>query len=123
MLESQKPPRIYCFQADYLASQQFNPQEIPAWLSLEVNWQGYRIHTLPWVADVARVLGLLAIEDTPQGWQDYLESLGLAKIRLMDSEEFFEDKSLSGCQKCPIIGNLVMILPVNLCPINYSSSV
>jgi hypothetical protein len=43
------------------------------------------------------VLGLLAIEDTPQGWQDYLESLGLAKIRLMDSEEFFEDKSLSGC--------------------------
>jgi len=89
LLESQKPPRIYCFQADYLASQQFNPQEIPAWLSLEVNWQGYRIHTLPWVADVARVLGLLAIEDTPQGWQDYLESLGLAKIRLMDSEEFF----------------------------------
>lgn len=97
MLEIQKPPRIYCFQADYLGSQQFNPQEIPAWLSLEVNWQGYRIHTLPWVADVARVLGLLAIEDTSQGWQDYLESLGLAKIRLMDSEEFFEDKSLSGC--------------------------
>jgi hypothetical protein len=79
LLESQKPPQIYCFQADYLASQQFNPQEIPAWLSLEVNWQGYQIHTLPWVADVARVLGLLAIRRYPASMARLFRKLGISQ--------------------------------------------
>jgi hypothetical protein len=89
--------QIYCFQANYVASSEFNRQTIPAWLSLETNWQGYRIHTVPWVADVARVLGLLSIEDTIEDWIDYLESLGLEAITPMDSEEFFEDKFSAGC--------------------------
>ncbi|WP_368665960.1 hypothetical protein [Aphanothece sacrum] len=50
---------IYCFQADYKASTNFDEHSIPDWLSLEINWQGYCISTVPWVADVARVLGIL----------------------------------------------------------------
>ncbi len=89
--------RIYCFRADYAVSSEFNREAVPAWLFLETDWRGYRIHTLPWVADVARVLGLLSIEDTIEDWTDYLQSLGLEAITPMDSEEFFEDKFSSGC--------------------------
>ncbi|MEG3438909.1 hypothetical protein V0288_17410 [Pannus brasiliensis CCIBt3594] len=89
--------RIYCFRADYVVSSAFNRQNLPAWLSLETDWRGYRIYTLPWVADVARVLGLLSIEDTIEDWIEYLQSLGLEAITPIDSEEFFEDKFSSGC--------------------------
>jgi hypothetical protein len=49
------------------------------------------------VVDVARVLGLLSIEDTLDDWINYLQSLGLKAIVAIDSEEFFEDKFSSGC--------------------------
>jgi hypothetical protein len=97
LLDTSLSSRIYCFRADYVVSSEFNRGKIPAWLALETDWRGYRIHTLPWVVDVARVLGLLSIEDTLDDWIDYLQSLGLQAIVAIDSEEFFEDKFSSGC--------------------------
>ncbi len=87
-----KKGRIYCFQADYRASTQFDENRVPDWLSLEVHWQGYCISTVPWVADVARVLGILPIEDTPEAWISYLESLGLKGVTQVCCEDFFEGR-------------------------------
>ena len=87
-----KKGQIYCFQADYKESTNFDEHSIPDWLSLNVNWQGYCISTVPWVADVARVLGLLPIEDTPEAWVSYLESLGLRGVTPMCCEVFFENR-------------------------------
>lgn len=61
-----KPQPIYYFQADCQLSQTFDRQQLPDWLSLEANWQGYKISTIPWIAEVAQVLGILDLEaDTP----------------------------------------------------------
>ncbi|MFP4006479.1 MAG: hypothetical protein ACLFV6_00530 [Spirulinaceae cyanobacterium] len=83
--------RIYCFRANYEKSRAFNPNAVPEWLALGKDWQGYRISTLPWVADVAKVLGQLQVEDTPEGWRQYLESLGLQEVTVVACEDFFED--------------------------------
>ncbi|AFY77284.1 hypothetical protein Ple7327_1942 [Pleurocapsa sp. PCC 7327] len=83
---------MHCFRASYELSLDFNHSEVPDWISLGENWQGYRISTVPWIADVARVLGILPIEDTPEGWIAYLESLGLKEIIPVACEDFFEDK-------------------------------
>lgn len=84
--------KIYCFRASYEFSTNFDASKIPDWLSLDVNWQGYRITTVPWIADVARLLDILAIEDAPEDWIAYLESLGFKEITRVCYEEFFEDK-------------------------------
>lgn len=84
--------QIYCFRANYHLSTDFDERTIPDWLSLEVDWQGYKISTVPWVADVARVLGLLSIEDRPDAWISYLESLGLKEVVPLCCEKLFEDK-------------------------------
>lgn len=81
---------IYCFRANYERSN-FNEREIPDWLQVATNWQGYRIWTVPWVADVARVLGILPAENSLEGWRMYLESLGLQEVTPVDCEDFFED--------------------------------
>ena len=74
-------------------SQTFDRQQLPDWLSLEANWQGYKISTIPWIAEVAQVLGILDLEaDTPEGWISYLQSLGLRGITQMSSEDFFESR-------------------------------
>jgi hypothetical protein len=73
-------------------SPDFNQRTVPDWISLDENWQGYRISTVPWIADVARVLGILPIEDTPEEWIGYLESLGLKEIIPVSCKDFFEDK-------------------------------
>lgn len=86
--------KIYCFRADYYKSKTFDQSQVPEWLTLDVNWQGYRISTVPWVADVARILGLITIEDTTEDWKQYLESLGLKEVIPIGCEEFFEDKLL-----------------------------
>jgi hypothetical protein len=84
--------KIYCFRANYQSSTSFNPSNIPDWLCLDANWQGYRISTLPWIADVARLLGILPLEEnTLEAWIAYLESLGLKEITPICCEEFFED--------------------------------
>ena len=86
-----KYSRIYCFRADCDLSKDFDESQVPDWLSLGANWQGYRISTVPWVADVARSLGLLLIEDTPEAWISHLESLGLRGIIQVSCEDLFED--------------------------------
>ncbi|MEC4805178.1 MAG: hypothetical protein SAJ12_05650 [Jaaginema sp. PMC 1079.18] len=86
-----KTSQIYCFRANYQKSRTFNPHTLPEWLTLGENWQGYRISTLPWVADVAKVLGQLQVEDTPEGWRTYLESLGLQEVTIVACEDFFAD--------------------------------
>ncbi len=88
----QKTGVIYCFRANYLLSQGLDSFQVPEWLSLDTNWQGYRISTLPWIADVARILGLLPYEDTPEDWIAYLESLGFREVQLVCCEDFFQDK-------------------------------
>jgi len=85
--------RIHCFRANYDLSTEFDRTKLPEWLSVDENWQGYSISTLPWIADVAKVLGLLHFEeDTPEAWIDYLESLGLRGIESVCCEVMFEDK-------------------------------
>lgn len=83
--------KMYCFRADYNASAAVEENHIPEWLSLNVNWQGYRISTLPWIADVARILGVLPIENTPDAWIEYLQSLGLQEITEVSCEDLWED--------------------------------
>lgn len=84
--------QIYCFRADYQLSKTFNERTLPDWLSLEADWQGYKISTIPWVADVAKVLGNLEFEDAPSEWILHLESLGLRGVRQVVCEEFFKDR-------------------------------
>ncbi|MGK7945382.1 MAG: hypothetical protein AB4058_13015 [Microcystaceae cyanobacterium] len=86
---------IHCFYADSQVSSASNSFHYPDWLSIETNWQGYRIATIPWVADVARLLGILPIDDTPEGWQTYLEQLGFQKVTPVCCEVFYEDKLYS----------------------------
>ncbi|GAB4285212.1 MAG: hypothetical protein Fur0025_16630 [Oscillatoriaceae cyanobacterium] len=84
--------KIYCFRASYELSTKFDPSRVPDWLCLEADWQGYKIYTLPWVADVARVLGALEIEDTPAEWISHLESLGLKEVCQVICDDLFEGK-------------------------------
>jgi hypothetical protein len=84
--------KIYCFLANWERSADFDNLRVPDWLELGVNWQGYRISTVPWVADVARVMGLLPIEDTLEGWISHLESLGLRDVTPVCCEDFYEDR-------------------------------
>jgi hypothetical protein len=86
---------IYCFYADYQISKPLKHTHYPDWLTVETNWQGYRITTVPWVADVARLLGILPIDDTQEGWQIYLEQLGFHKVTPVCCEVFYEDKLYS----------------------------
>lgn len=91
-----KQSSIYCFRADYDLSRNFDRASIPDWLSIDVNWRGYNISTLPWIADVAKVLGLLPLaEDTPEAWINYLESLGFRGIESVCCEVMLEDKLYS----------------------------
>ena len=87
---------MYCFRASYEGSTPFESSRLPAWLSLEMDWQGYKISTLPWVAEVARALGSLAVEeDTPDEWISYLENLGFKDVHQVVCEEWFEDRGYS----------------------------
>ncbi|MBP0000132.1 MAG: hypothetical protein J7641_14235 [Cyanobacteria bacterium SID2] len=83
--------QIYCFRAEVMRSSQFAEMEMPDWLEVRANWQGYRIATLPWIADVARAIGLLSFEDTPDAWRGYLETLGLQDVRQISCEEYYEE--------------------------------
>ncbi|NJK37223.1 MAG: hypothetical protein HC835_18580 [Oscillatoriales cyanobacterium RM2_1_1] len=86
-----KLSRIYCFRADYGRSPNLHQADFPDWLKVATNWQGYRISTLPWIADVAQVLGILQVENTASGWQIYLENLGFQGVILIPCEDLFED--------------------------------
>jgi hypothetical protein len=83
---------MYCFCANYQASKAFDLEAVPEWLTVESNWQGYRIAINPWIADVARLLGLLTIEDSLEDWLDYLEGLGLQEVVPVNLEDFYESK-------------------------------
>ena len=87
--------KIYCFRASYELSANFEQHSLPDWLSLKVDWQGYTLQTIPEVADVARILGILDIEDTPCAWVSHLESLGLKGVTQVFCEEMFEARGYS----------------------------
>ncbi len=88
----QNSNQIFCFRASCHPSTPISPETMPDWLSVGTNWQGYRISTVPWVADVARIVGALQVEDTPESWIAHLESLGFREIVQVSCEDFFEDK-------------------------------
>lgn len=85
---------IYCFRASYEKSK-FDRYSVPDWLTVEADWQGYMISTVPWVADVAVVLGLLPFELSVENWQTYLESLGFKEVVPVCCERMFKDKGFS----------------------------
>lgn len=87
--------KIYCFLASWERSTDFDDRHVPDWLELGANWQGYRISTVPWIADVARALGLLPVEDTLEGWIAHLESLGLQEVTPVSCEDFYQDRLYS----------------------------
>ena len=82
---------MYCFRANYEQSQDLDLNTLPDWVSVGTNWQGYRISTVPWIANVAQVLGTLNVENTSTGWQFYLESLGFREVTPIHCEDFYED--------------------------------
>lgn len=83
--------KIYCFRANYELSTDFDDRAVPQWLCARANWQGYAISTIPWIADVVKVLGILEVEGTPEGWISYLQSLGLKEVTQVTCEDLFED--------------------------------
>ncbi|MEL7035935.1 MAG: hypothetical protein AAFO04_10005 [Cyanobacteria bacterium J06592_8] len=83
--------KIYCFRASYNSSINLDIKNLPDWLSVTVNWQGYRISTLPWVASVACLMGCLEVQDSSLGWKSYLESLGFQNVTPISCEDFYED--------------------------------
>ncbi|MFB2983382.1 hypothetical protein [Microseira sp. BLCC-F43] len=88
--------QIYCFRASCEGSNKFNNGNVPGWLCLGVNWQGYMLWTVPEVVDVARLLGALEFEeDTPSEWISHLESLGFKDITPVCCEEMFESRGYS----------------------------
>lgn len=87
--------QIHCFRASYERSTNFNEQNLPCWLCLRADWQGYKLWTVPEVVDVARLLGALEIEDSPSEWISHLESLGLKDITPVCCEEMFESRGYS----------------------------
>ena len=84
--------QMYCFRANWKHSAEFDEGNVPHWLCVGADWQGYTLYTVPEVADVARILGALEIEDTPSDWISHLESLGLKDVTQVSCEEMFEDK-------------------------------
>ena len=87
--------QIYCFRAAWKLSDKLDLNIIPDWLYVETDWQGYKISTVPWIADVALVMGILDIENTSSGWISYLESIGFLDVKQVDCEDMFEDKLYS----------------------------
>lgn len=87
-----KNSQIYCFRATWELSNKFDLNIFPDWLRVETDWQGYKISTVPWIADVAQVMGILNIGNTPYGWIFYLESLGFRNVKQVSCEDMFEDK-------------------------------
>ncbi len=85
---------IYCFRANYEKSK-IDPHSVPDWLTVETDWQGYKISTVPWVAEVAIILGLLPVESAVESWQTYLESLGFKEVLPVCCEKMFKDKGFS----------------------------
>ncbi|MCT7950435.1 hypothetical protein NG798_11595 [Ancylothrix sp. C2] len=85
---------IYCFRASYEKSD-FDRHSVPDWLTVEADWQGYKISTVPWVAEVAVVLGLLPVEESVESWRSYLESLGFREVMPVCCERMFKDKGFS----------------------------
>jgi len=86
---------IYCFRATCKLANNFDVNVIPEWISVESDWQGYKISTVPWIANVAQVIGLLNIEDSPDGWISYLKKIGFQDIRQVSCEDMFEEKLYS----------------------------
>ena len=87
-----KNSQIYCFRASGELSNQFDLNIIPDWICVEIDWQGYKISTVPWIADVAQTMDILNIENTPHGWIIYLENLGFQDVQHISCEDMFEDK-------------------------------
>jgi len=86
---------MFCFRASWTRSSQFDARSAPDWLCVESNWQGYCISTVPWVADVARSLGLLSPENTVEAWIEHLNSLGLREVQPISCEDFYESRLFS----------------------------
>ncbi|NJK28023.1 MAG: hypothetical protein HC925_05210 [Coleofasciculaceae cyanobacterium SM2_3_26] len=84
--------QILCFRANWRESADFDDSRVPDWLEVRSDWQGYTISTVPWVADVARIMGTLSADDTLEGWIEHLNSLGLRGIVPVDCEELWEDR-------------------------------
>ncbi|GAB4243389.1 MAG: hypothetical protein Kow0049_32940 [Stanieria sp.] len=81
--------QVYCFRASY--DIKLDKSTLPPWLAVDENWLGYRIQTLPWIVDVAKVLDLLVIDDSVEEWIFYLENLGLKEVTPVCCEDFFTD--------------------------------
>lgn len=90
-----KNSQIYCFRATWELSNKLDLNTIPDWLCIEIDWQGYKISTVPWIADVAQVMGILNIQNNSSGWISYLESLGFQDVKQVPCENMFEDKLYS----------------------------
>lgn len=69
----------------FRANGNVNLKAIPDWLAVEYNFAAnepyfYWIWVVPWIAEVAILLGTLELDGTVVGWITYLESLGFADI-------------------------------------------
>ena len=67
---------------------------IPEWLSVEYSFDAqeshfYSVWVVPWIAEVALVLGTLELDGTVGGWIAHLESLGFEDVVQVSCFEFF----------------------------------
>lgn len=78
----------------FRANGNVNLQAIPEWLAVEDNFAAnepyfYYIWVVPWIAEVAIILGTLELDGSVEGWITYLKSLAFEDIVQVSCLELF----------------------------------
>jgi hypothetical protein len=71
---------------------------IPEWLSVEYSFDAqeprfYNVWIVPWIAEVALVLGTLELDESVAGWIAHLESVGFEDVVQVSCFEFFSPRA------------------------------
>lgn len=75
-----------------------NLKSIPEWLSFEYSFDAqeprfYSVWVVPWIAEVALVLGTIELDGSVAGWIAHLESLGFEDVVQVSCFEFFSPRA------------------------------
>ena len=70
---------------------------IPEWLSVEYSFDAqlrfYSVWVVPWISEVALVLGTLELDGSVAGWIAHLESVGFEDVVQVSCFEFFSPRA------------------------------
>lgn len=78
----------------FRANGKVNLNTVPQWLSVETTFDAneprfYSIWVVPWITEVAIVLGTLEVYGTAEGWIAHLESLAFEDVMPVSCHTFF----------------------------------